>query len=121
MGIVVINTIVQSFLQPTMLGKGLNLAPVVVIFPCSSGDGALAQPAALMAVPLTMAVKEIFLDAYDDTRDLARLMDDPTAIAKQSSDTPANWERYMKIHNGVQGMTRWQHDDHDIMRLYTRT
>ncbi len=38
------------------MGDGVNLSPLVV------------------SLPLTMIVKEVVLDAYDDTRDLAQLM-----------------------------------------------
>jgi predicted PurR-regulated permease PerM len=50
----------------------------------------LGPTGALLAVPLTLAVKELILDAYDDTRGLARLMDDPSAIVKQPGSSSAS-------------------------------
>ena len=42
---------------------------------------------ALLAVPLTMIVKDVFLDAYDDTRGLADLMsaDSPSKPSAEES------------------------------------
>jgi AI-2 transport protein TqsA len=89
-GISVINTVVQNFVQPRMMGRGLNLAPVVVILSLFFWGWVLGPTGALLAVPLTLVVKELFLEAYDDTRGLARLMDDPSAIGTKSGDSPAN-------------------------------
>lgn len=88
-GITVINSVVQSFLQPKMMGQGLNLAPVVVVLSLFFWGWVLGPTGALLAVPLTMIVKELFLDAYDDTRGLARLMDDPSAAVNKAADLPA--------------------------------
>jgi predicted PurR-regulated permease PerM len=89
-GIAVINTVVQNFVQPKMMGRGLNLAPVVVILSLFFWGWVLGLTGALLAVPLTLAVKELILDAYDDTRGLARLMDDPSAIVEQPGSSPAS-------------------------------
>jgi len=43
---------------------------------------------ALLAVPLTMIVKEVILDAYDDTRGLADLMS-AASSPKPASDESA--------------------------------
>jgi predicted PurR-regulated permease PerM len=89
-GIAVINTVVQNFVQPRMMGRGLNLAPVVVILSLFFWGWVLGLTGALLAVPLTLIVKELILDAYDDTRGLARLMDDPSAIVDQPGNSPAS-------------------------------
>jgi predicted PurR-regulated permease PerM len=89
-GISVINTVVQNFVQPRMMGRGLNLAPVVVILSLFFWGWVLGLTGALLAVPLTLVVKELILDAYDDTRGLARLMDDPSAIVEQPGSSPAS-------------------------------
>jgi AI-2 transport protein TqsA len=79
-GYIVINGGVQNFLQPKMMGAGLNLAPVVVVLSLFFWSWVLGPMGALLAVPLTLVVKEVFLDAHDDTRGLAELMgaDSPT-------------------------------------------
>ena len=89
-GIALINTVVQNFVQPKMMGQGLNLAPVVVILSLFFWGWVLGPTGALLAVPLTLVVKELILEAYDDTSGLARLMDDPSAISAKPSDSPAN-------------------------------
>lgn len=83
-GVTVINTIVQNFLQPKMMGKGLNLAPVVVILSLFFWGWVLGPTGALLAVPLTLVVKELFLEAYDDTQGLAKFLDDPSTIVKKA-------------------------------------
>jgi predicted PurR-regulated permease PerM len=80
-GYVVINGGVQNFLQPKMMGAGLNLSTFVVMLSLFFWGWVLGPMGALLAVPLTMIVKEVFLDAYDETRPLAELM---------SADKPSN-------------------------------
>jgi predicted PurR-regulated permease PerM len=45
---------------------------------------------ALLAVPMTMIVKEVFLDAYDSTRGLSELMSADEPKKKQEQDVSAN-------------------------------
>lgn len=73
-GFVVINGGVQNFLQPKMMGQGLNLSVFVVTVSLFFWGWVLGPMGALLAVPLTLIVKEVFLDAYDDTRALSDLM-----------------------------------------------
>jgi predicted PurR-regulated permease PerM len=89
-GYVVINGGVQNFLQPRMMGAGLNLSPFVVVLSLFFWGWVLGPMGALLAVPLTMIVKEVFLDAYDDTRGLAELMSADTPAKKPARDVPAN-------------------------------
>jgi AI-2 transport protein TqsA len=79
-GYVLINGGVQNFLQPRMMGAGLNLSPLVVILSLFFWGWVLGPMGALLAVPLTMIVKEVFLDAYDDTRGLSELMSAESAM-----------------------------------------
>jgi predicted PurR-regulated permease PerM len=62
-----------------MMGAGLNLSSLVVIVSLFFWGWILGPMGALLAVPMTMIVKEIFLDAYEETRGLSDLM---------SADTP---------------------------------
>ncbi len=80
-GFIVINGGVQNILQPKMMGEGLNLSILVVTVSLFFWAWVLGPMGAILAIPLTMIVKEVFLDAYDDTRGLADLMsgaDSPT-------------------------------------------
>jgi predicted PurR-regulated permease PerM len=79
-GYVLINGGVQNFLQPRIMGAGLNLSPLVVILSLFFWGWVLGPMGALLAVPLTMIVKEVFLDAYDDTRGLSELMSAESAM-----------------------------------------
>ncbi len=73
-GYVLINGGVQNFLQPKMMGSGLNLSPLVVVISLFFWAWVLGPIGALLAVPMTIIVKEIFLEGFDDTRGLAGLM-----------------------------------------------
>ena len=89
-GYVLINGGVQNFLQPRMMGAGLNLSPFVVVLSLFFWGWVLGPMGALLAVPLTMIVKEVFLDAYDDTRGLSELMSAESATKEPAPDAPAN-------------------------------
>jgi predicted PurR-regulated permease PerM len=73
-GYVVINGGVQNFLQPKLMGDGLNLSPLFVVLSLFFWSWILGPMGALLAIPLTMVVKDGFLDAYDETRGLSDLM-----------------------------------------------
>jgi predicted PurR-regulated permease PerM len=86
-GFVVINGGVQNFIQPKLMGAGLNLSALVVVLSLFFWGWVLGPMGALLAVPLTMIVKDVFLDAYDNTRGLADLMsaDSPSKPAPEES------------------------------------
>jgi len=84
-GYVVINGGVQNFIQPKLMGSGLNISPLVVVLSLFFWTWILGPMGALLAVPLTMIVKEIFLEGFDDTRGLSVLMESPP----DSSQKPA--------------------------------
>lgn len=73
-GYVLINGVVQNFLQPKMMGAGLNLSAFIVVVSLFFWGWVLGPMGALLAVPLTMIVKDVFLDAYDETRSLSDLI-----------------------------------------------
>jgi AI-2 transport protein TqsA len=88
-GYIVINGGVQNFLEPRMMGMGLNLSPVVVVLSLFFWTWVLGPLGALLAVPLTLVVKEVFLDAHDDTRGLAALMSADSATKQPAPDGSA--------------------------------
>jgi predicted PurR-regulated permease PerM len=57
-----------------MMGDGLNLSPLFVVLSLFFWSWILGPMGALLAIPLTMVVKDGFLDAYDETRGLSDLM-----------------------------------------------
>jgi len=90
-GFIVINGGVQNVLTPKMMGQGLNLSVFVVTVSLFFWGWVLGPMGAILAIPLTMIVKEVFLDAYDDTRGLADLMSGADAPKeKQSQEVSKN-------------------------------
>jgi predicted PurR-regulated permease PerM len=79
-----------GFLQPKMMGTGLNLSTFVVVISLFFWGWVLGPIGALLAVPMTMIVKEVFLDAYDSTRGLSELMSADEPKKKQEQDVSAN-------------------------------
>lgn len=80
-GYILINGGIQNTIQPKLMGKGLNLVPLVIVVSIFFWTWVLGPMGALLAIPLTMVVKKIFLEGFEDTRSMAVLM--------ESSDLPA--------------------------------
>jgi AI-2 transport protein TqsA len=72
---IIINTITDNIVYPRIVGRGLNLSALVVILSVFFWTWVLGPLGAILAVPLTMMVKELFLDASDETRWLGMLME----------------------------------------------
>jgi len=89
-GFIVINGGVQNFLQPKMMGQGLNLSVLVVTLSLFFWGWVLGPMGALLAVPLTLIVKEVFLDSFDDTRALSELMGADGPAKKPAPKVPKN-------------------------------
>jgi predicted PurR-regulated permease PerM len=73
-GITIINTVVENILFPSLAGKGLKLSPAIVFLSLFYWGYVLGTSGALIAVPLTMAVKLIF-ESSRKTRWMAKLME----------------------------------------------
>jgi predicted PurR-regulated permease PerM len=56
------------------MGKGLDLAPLVVVLSLFFWGWVLGPVGILLSIPLTMMVKDILLESGDDARWLADLM-----------------------------------------------
>jgi AI-2 transport protein TqsA len=83
-GYVVINGGIQSFIQPKVMGASVNLSPLVITLSLVLWSWILGPMGALLAVPMTMIVKDVVLAAYDDTRALTRLL----GTTRPSADAP---------------------------------
>jgi len=70
---VVINGGVQNIVQPRMMGKGLQLSPLLVFVSFIFWTTLLGGLGALIAIPLTLIVKKVF-EIFEGTRWLAALM-----------------------------------------------
>ena len=74
-GYIIINTIVDNIINPKVMSQGLNLSPLMVILSLMFWSWVLGPIGAILAVPLTLAVKEVILESSDESRWLAVLME----------------------------------------------
>ncbi|RME42204.1 MAG: AI-2E family transporter, partial [Chloroflexi bacterium] len=93
LGYVLVNGLVDSVLKPRLMGAGLDLSPMVVFLSLVFWGMVLGPLGAILAVPLTMAVKELVLEADSENRWIAELMSahmppapTPTAAAESPAD-----------------------------------
>ena len=74
-GYVVVNFIVDNLIKPRFVGESLDLAPLVVVVSLLFWGWLLGPLGALVAVPLSIAVK-VFFESFEESRWLAHLMSD---------------------------------------------
>jgi len=72
---VVIQTVVGNFVEPKVLGKGLDLSPLVVLLSLLFWGWLWGIPGMLLSVPLTAALK-ISLEQFDNTKPIAIILGD---------------------------------------------
>ncbi len=77
-GFIVINTIIDNVVKPRFVGESLDLSPAVVVLSLVFWGWLLGPVGALLAVPLSIAVKFLF-ESFDEVRWLAHLMSDRDA------------------------------------------
>jgi AI-2 transport protein TqsA len=87
-GFIILNTLTDSILKPKVMGKGLDLSPVVIMLSLFIWAWVLGPVGALLAVPLTIIVKELFLEASDDTKWISNLMMPYDSIPDSLLDNP---------------------------------
>jgi predicted PurR-regulated permease PerM len=73
-GIILINGFADEVLKPKIMGEGLDLAPIMVIFSITIWTAVLGPLGAILGVPMTMIVKELVLAADERNAWIARLM-----------------------------------------------
>jgi predicted PurR-regulated permease PerM len=71
--IVVINTAVDNFIKPRIVGRRLSMSPLVLIIAVVFWSWVLGPLGAFLSTPLTLLLR-FGLDTYPDTRWLARMM-----------------------------------------------
>ena len=93
-GYLLIDAIVENVVKPKFLGESLDISPLVVILSLIFWSAVLGPMGALLAVPLTLAIKELLLESDEDNRWLAELMgsgEDAEAPGEAASeDEPEN-------------------------------
>jgi AI-2 transport protein TqsA len=88
----VVNFIGDNVVKPKLMGGGLGISPLVIILALLGWGVVLGPMGALLAIPLTLAVKELLPILLDDTPAYSRV-DVPVPSAEQRlpdmSSTPA--------------------------------
>ncbi len=83
-GALTINTLTESLVAPVLVSASINLSPVVGFLLLLVWTWVLGPAGALLAMPLTLFTV-LMLDAFSETRGLARLMSvqkEPKAAAQ---------------------------------------
>jgi predicted PurR-regulated permease PerM len=73
-GYLLIDLVVENVVKPKFLGESLDIAPLVIILSVIVWAAVLGSMGALLAVPLTLAIKELLLEADEDNQWVAELM-----------------------------------------------
>jgi predicted PurR-regulated permease PerM len=87
LGYWLINGGIQNFVQPKVMGEGVDLSPLVVFVSFLIWTYILGAVGAILAVPLTLFVKDLVLDSFDETQGLAYLIsagpkENPSGLAE---------------------------------------
>ena len=71
--LIALQTVVGNFIEPKMMGKGLNLSPLTVLLSLLFWGWMWGIPGMLLSIPLTAAIKIAF-EQIETTRPLALMM-----------------------------------------------
>jgi predicted PurR-regulated permease PerM len=72
--VIVINTIVDNYFSPKIMGKSVGLSTLMVFLSVFFWGWVLGGLGALMSVPLMLAVKLLFFDSFESTQAISDLM-----------------------------------------------
>jgi predicted PurR-regulated permease PerM len=70
----IINTLVDNVISPRYMGRGLGLSTLIVFLSLIVWGWVLGPLGALLSVPMTVMVKRLYLERYEETRFLADLI-----------------------------------------------
>ncbi len=85
--VIVINTIVDNYFSPKIMGKSVGLSTLTVFLSVFFWGWVLGGLGALMSVPLMLAVKLLFFDSFESTQTIADLMGTPVReLGKRKDD-----------------------------------
>ena len=91
-GYLVINFIVDNIVKPRFVGESLDLTPITVVISLVFWGWLLGPVGALVAVPLSIAVK-FMLESFDESRWLAHLMSDRDPVVAAGAGWPPTPEQ----------------------------
>jgi predicted PurR-regulated permease PerM len=74
---------ISSFVEPRVMGRSLNLSPLVILLSLATWGTLWGFPGMLLCVPMTVAVM-IVLSQFEVTRPVAILLSDNGEIAEVS-------------------------------------
>lgn len=86
----VINLVMQSFVQPKFTGDAVGLTPTVTFLSLVFWSAIAGALGAILAVPLTLAVKALVVDADPRMRWLSIFLTTPDAEAKRDRRRAVN-------------------------------
>ena len=85
-GYILINFVSDNVIKPKFVGETIGLSPLVVVISLFFWAWLLGPLGALVAVPLSIAVKFV-LEAFDDSKWLARLMSEHVPLPAETTTT----------------------------------
>lgn len=88
-GFLVVNVVVGNVLEPRIMGKGLNLSPLVVFLSLVFWGWVLGPIGMLLSIPLTMTAK-IALESFEDTRWLGVMLGSGAGLTVSPAVDQAN-------------------------------
>ena len=88
-GYVLVNSFAESIVKPKAMGDGLNLSPAVVFLSLVFWTIVLGPVGMILAVPFTMVVKQLVLEADERNRWLAELLS-AERLDTKSADTASD-------------------------------
>ena len=91
-GFVLINGSAENIIKPKLMGEGLDLAPSVVFLSLIFWTAILGPLGAILALPMTMAVKVLILQADEQNRWLAALISSVGSEKAAAAESPADDE-----------------------------
>ncbi len=91
-GYALVNLVVDMILEPRIMGKAMGLSPLVIVLAMLIWGFVLGPVGAILAIPLTMALKIMFEHDPDLAR-IAMVMGDGSDVATPSEATPATVEK----------------------------
>ncbi len=85
LGFLLVNFVVGNVLEPRIMGKGLNISPLIVFLSLVFWGWVLGPVGMLLSIPLTMTVK-IALESFDDTKWIAVMLGSGKPITEEEAD-----------------------------------